>query len=524
MYHIIIADDEPVTRDSIKDNLQIMLPDAVLHTACNGAEAVNLSSSNPVDIAFLDIRMPVMSGLQAAKEIQKQHAQCQIVFLTAYSDFAYTQEALRLGAIDYVLKPFSWTSLSMTVQKAINRIAFQVSEKKENQRIHRQAQKLEQWFGDQLVLNVMNGYLSANRIETQLRKIGLSFMSGAFAVLQCTKGMSVDRIRGMVRGCEWDPSVRLFMYEYDDCLYILAVDSITTYCANLLSQQFHKLIDKVQRLMHKQIFCVISSTFENLELAPQACSHCCTMLRSCHADCPIVVEPDDQITWKSNERATAVEQLLIQLHEKNSQQALECLKSDFEHYRVQQLSLHALKEKMFFYFEEVKQRLSLPIKTQWYLDFPSRTQLFACENIDALLMVCTQLLERLLQEICGFQDTHGIQVKREIEDYILNNYQQDIMLPQIAKDMEYSETYFSRLFKKCFKKNFIAYLTEIRLNEAKKLLHNSDISIKEVAKRVGYRECGYFSKVFRKTFGKTPSEYRSSLNESSFCKGLVDEQ
>lgn len=179
---------------------------------------------------------------------------------------------------------------------------------------------------------------------------------------------------------------------------------------------------------------------------------------------------------------------------------------------------------MFFYFEEVKQRLSLPIKTQWYLDFPSRTQLFACENIDALLMVCTQLLERLLQEICGFQDTHEIQVKREIEDYILNNYQRDIMLPQIAKDMEYSETYFSRLFKKCFKKNFIAYLTEIRLNEAKKLLHNSDISIKEVAKRVGYRECGYFSKVFRKTFGKTPSEYRSSLNESSFCKGLVDEQ
>ena len=80
-----------------------------------------------------------------------------------------------------------------------------------------------------------------------------------------------------------------------------------------------------------------------------------------------------------------------------------------------------------------------------------------------------------------------------------------------AKAMNYSEAYFCKLFKQCFSCNFTAYLAEYRMEEAKKLLARPTVNIKDIGKAVGYGDSNYFTKVFRRYTGMSPSEYRAKL-------------
>lgn len=95
-----------------------------------------------------------------------------------------------------------------------------------------------------------------------------------------------------------------------------------------------------------------------------------------------------------------------------------------------------------------------------------------------------------------------------IDKYIHENYMFDISMQDMARMMNYSEAYFCKLFKQCFHKNFISYLTEFRVAEAKKMLEEPTVNVKEIGKAVGYADSNYFAKVFKRITGQSPTEYR----------------
>ena len=97
-----------------------------------------------------------------------------------------------------------------------------------------------------------------------------------------------------------------------------------------------------------------------------------------------------------------------------------------------------------------------------------------------------------------------------VEEYIRNNYMKEISMQDAARMMNYSDAYFCKLFKQCFDQNFTSYLTGFRVNEAKKLLKDRSISVKDVSMQVGYYDSNYFAKVFKRMTGMIPSEYRDS--------------
>lgn len=109
------------------------------------------------------------------------------------------------------------------------------------------------------------------------------------------------------------------------------------------------------------------------------------------------------------------------------------------------------------------------------------------------------------------QGTYFAQIAAQMQRYIQENYSKDISLQDAAKTMCYSEAYFSRLFKQCFHVNFTVYLTQYRIRIAKQLMLKQNISIKEIGARVGYTDNNYFTKVFRRSTGLNPSEYRTRL-------------
>ncbi len=96
-------------------------------------------------------------------------------------------------------------------------------------------------------------------------------------------------------------------------------------------------------------------------------------------------------------------------------------------------------------------------------------------------------------------------------EYIEAHYMEDICLQDAAAALHYSDVYFCKFFRQNFDKNFIMYLSELRVEKAKELLCDLTINIKDVSRSVGYHDSGYFTKVFKRITGVTPSEYRSGL-------------
>lgn len=107
-----------------------------------------------------------------------------------------------------------------------------------------------------------------------------------------------------------------------------------------------------------------------------------------------------------------------------------------------------------------------------------------------------------------FSDMKMSAIRTRISDYLESRYMDDISLSDIAGELKYSDAYFSKVFKKCFNKGFIVYLTELRIEKSKILLEDFFVNIKDISAKVGFRDSNYYTKVFKRMEGLTPSEYR----------------
>lgn len=110
-------------------------------------------------------------------------------------------------------------------------------------------------------------------------------------------------------------------------------------------------------------------------------------------------------------------------------------------------------------------------------------------------------------------------VAESIREYIAEHYREDISLQTVASAMNYSDAYFCKIFKQCFDKSFIVYLSEYRVEKAKRLLADVVINIKDISSRVGYRDSNYFAKVFKRVAGITPTEYRMQVLKEAEKQG-----
>lgn len=113
--HCIIVDDEPIAREILENHLNKIEAIKIIASCKNAMEAFNVINSNRIDVIFLDINMPEISGLSFAKSINKN---IQIIFTTAYREYAV--DGFDLKAVDYLLKPISFERLLQAVNKFLN--------------------------------------------------------------------------------------------------------------------------------------------------------------------------------------------------------------------------------------------------------------------------------------------------------------------------------------------------------------------------------------------------------------------
>ena len=123
MIHLLIADDEKLEREALAELVQRRFErEVVLEVAENGRKAADTAVLWGADLILMDIEMPGMSGLDAARAVLAQRPSCRVIFVTAYSLFQYAHEAVHLGACDYLLKPVDPDELEASVRRAMRQI------------------------------------------------------------------------------------------------------------------------------------------------------------------------------------------------------------------------------------------------------------------------------------------------------------------------------------------------------------------------------------------------------------------
>ena len=479
-YHILIAEDETVTRNAIAESLRTILPDARLILAENGQRAVEQASGLPrLDMVFLDLIMPVMDGVQAAHRLRAQWENCQIIFLTAYSDFDFMREALDLGAVDYLLKPFSQTGLIAAVQKASSRL--KLLEQTREQLTERA--RLSEIVDERTLLDIASGALD---IDSEADLAG-RFASGAFAIVRCPKSFSVRRAAGLVRGAQWETRLRVLVRVREEYVFLLLLSALEEDVSAIVYDRIAGLCGKVKRLMHAGLTAAVSDTFHSLHRAPEACFRCYAALPA----------EEDGVCWlrENGAEAYALGRPPAFLMDAEGIRVL------FEYFALQRFSLPVCQRHLLARLEE----------SIGALPPAARTRVLECTGLEALAdaarELCAGLADTVGQPPVSQQDDIGDRIR----GYLLSHYAEEITLESISSALGYSRTYFSKLFKRQFGMNFVAYLTGLRIEEAKRLLEKENLGIQEVAARTGFRGNAYFSSTFRRLTGQTPSEYQDAV-------------
>lgn len=120
MIHILLAEDQALVRQGIKMMIEQHANFKVAAEAANGKEAVEAFEKHVIDLVLMDVRMPVMTGIEATKRIKSRNPQAKILILTTFADEEYAMEALKLGALGYLLKDADAASLIASIESVLN--------------------------------------------------------------------------------------------------------------------------------------------------------------------------------------------------------------------------------------------------------------------------------------------------------------------------------------------------------------------------------------------------------------------
>ena len=166
MFRILVADDERAERELLSNYLKEAFGVNIdLRVVENGRQAVTMATITESDILLLDIEMPGLTGLEVAKQILEQKRDVKIIFITAFPLFSYAQEALKLGASDYILKPVNRDDLLLAVKRAMGQLDVQKQLSQVVSKINKEDKNDEQ---ENVLIQQVRRYLEHNYMKIDI--------------------------------------------------------------------------------------------------------------------------------------------------------------------------------------------------------------------------------------------------------------------------------------------------------------------------------------------------------------------
>ncbi|MBO7356900.1 MAG: response regulator [Lachnospiraceae bacterium] len=484
MKTVLIVEDEKMIRQGIKSMVQRSgVPIDVIMECNNGEVAWEVLKQQPVDVMFTDIRMPKMDGIELVKHAETLENPPMIVAISGFDDFSYAVEMLRAGVREYILKPVEREKISAILHKLQAELdgKSQVVEHEKN--IGRQQLK-------QLLR--MDNIAEEEIKSIEVRYEDLFYKTPFVVCISEPKAVK-------------DPDGNVISFDdvNDGQVFILEESNRLPF----VIKEFSDSAVGISR-PHEGIREVNTAYKEAVQAREQA---------FCTGGLVIYNEEGQNIPegLKASVKKLTDETFCMQRLQLIGTSRTDELDAQWEKVFEEAKRGNLEPSDFFFIMNDFLNNVAKVYRNALSEDdinnFKNMTRFLAYPDIDVYR---ESLMDKIiaLHEAIHVQDDTGSQRKLQMAvDYIEKNYNKDLNMAVVSNYISMNYSMLSYLFKQYTGKNFVSYLKEIRIREAKKLLADTDLKIIEISQRVGYENEKHFMKTFKSEVGVSATEYRRNM-------------
>lgn len=489
MLHILVADDMPLQVRMLQESIRQMRPQDEVVTAQNGEEVLRILRQRPVDLVLSDIRMPCMDGLELLGHIRRMAPRTKVIFITGYALFEYAQQALRQGAVDFLVKPVEAAELGRKLDEWDERFA---REREENSEIERQRLQL-----------TLQRFLCTPRDQltdedaAALRGLG----EGWIAAVQMPEPREAERIARAATAM-LSCGVELTGHPYavtpsaERHMLFLVVQGREAEQAALLTVLGRAAQENGLRIgLSEHRADLLLEGFEACRAARQGVDDAfyagepACLCKAARGPCaPDLIRPDELhrlLLCEKPERTRTLEGLFARVA---------AARPDVTH----------LLEGSVYNIIRCGEMLG-PSAAPVTAAFAAHMRQARCfADYRTLVSGC---MEDLAAGASDALERSGDPISRCIL-YLQRNYAEQISVEDMARRFYLTPNYFSALFKKRTNQRFVEYLTNLRLEKAAEQLRTTDDYVYAITQRCGYLDERYFIRQFQKHYHMSPVAYR----------------
>lgn len=534
MYKLLIVEDEPLIRAGLQHYFDwTELGVTTIVEAENGKEGWLTALHEQPDLIITDIRMPEMDGLQMIEHIRATLPDTLFIILTGFNDFEYAQKAIRLGGVHaFLLKPLEYEESFSTIQSCMATLKQKRNERAQRTELEAQASENKSFKSKELVKFLLEDEHAAweESVRQQLNDFGhLAIRYQPFVVtwIPSNPSQTYER-REFQQHAERIIRATLEMMSSSSIppqLFIY-IDKTKCYAVAILDDQpssFETDHFSLPACDANFFMAIGKMTTESSQLTQSLRQTDQALYQRYYQDKRQIFFP-----IAANESPTRAKDLRLLLEEADKNRIIVGLESGnpTEIEQLMQRLAHDLRihlprtsmDRGFAFIQEIisttvrfAHRNGIPVEGVYSEKLLKLTCVDDFPTLDALfswLAAWMVQVSDVYRDELSSTNHQDVLIFEHIEAYIKEHIDQDITLQMVADRFFYNPSYLSRIFKRKLDKNYMRFVTEIRIHYAQECLKKSEYLVTDVCTMCGYKSYKHFVKTFRSITNMTPTDYR----------------
>lgn len=522
---VVIADDE----ERICKLIQALINwDAlgmeIVGVVHNGLDACEVVEKLQPDILITDIRMPGCSGLELIERVKKTVPELEIIIISGYAHFEYAQQAIKFGVGYYLLKPISKVELTAILEKLKDRIGQRMESEQDKQELLRRAINNDNQMRIKLVSQLADGLnlcLTDNLLEETYHVHVQPGLFQAFCLkMDCEENslsessvsVLMEKAREILERSLKEKCFEFVLMVRDFyCIGIMNYDSssqdeIRRVMKNCLSQM------EVQKSIFRPV--AFSMSAGNADHEAQGLSE--SMHQAKKLIMERIVKGSGRLLEHLGTQSSLQEENLLEKYLREITHAIEVMsigQADAaviflqnETRKIRNVRGYEILELVYSAADLFAACIQIQERTKNLESFKKQCEL--CGSAEKLFLCLQEFQRKYITELADRHESDTVRPVRRAKEYIQNHYSEPITLEEISDMVGLSTAYFSALFKKTEGEGFAKYLINVRIEQAKMLLRETNLPVTEICRKVGYNDLKHFTHTFEKATEVKPSTYR----------------
>lgn len=549
MLKIFLAEDEVVVRETIKRMIPWEeLGFELVGEAADGEMALPLLIRQQPDLLITDIKMPFMDGLTLARLAKKEIPGLKVVILSGYDDFNYAKQAIGIGVEDYLLKPITKNALIERLSEIRSRYEHEKTQKEYYEKFQREMQAYEKNSSRDFFEALVGGSMDMMEVYKRAEKLGLDIVAEAYNVLIFTMNCDEDFSGQRDEYSSWEAESLELLENFfaGHSSAMLFRSNIFSYGVLLKGQRetieenTRACVDEIRKILSRQDgrrewFLAVGQSVDRLSQI-QKSYHTASRAFSqrylydenilYYDEMETMEHPGGQAETEDNAYlqkvdVNALNPAILQKFLSNGlQEETENFVKDY-FYAIGQEPMESLVFRNYVIlnvrFSVISFIKGLGCDTNEMESADTEEVLAESgKNMESAIAYAKKMISQAIEIRDQNSGNKNRSILKTVVDFIDSHYMdEEISLNTVANVANVSSNHFSALFSQNMGQTFIEYLTTLRMNKAKELLRCTGMRSSEIAGEIGYKDAHYFSYLFKKTQGMTPSDYRKAREDKA---------